>query len=155
MTLAEALLHELVEWRPRGKNNTLEVAHESGWQVQLTAKEVEKLSCQLSEFTLKGPAFPGETLGQRAEDVASRVPGLLEPLSVLEIDGGRGQALLRSNQPTQGATERAYYEALLGTDGTLTLRRFRVSLNESARRQQVPFILTHEALGKLIGELTR
>jgi hypothetical protein len=154
MTLAETLRQKLAEWRPPTTPTVLRVEGPDGYKAVLTAERVESLGCRLNELTLKGPAFAAGELRGRAEQVADRATGLLEPLKFLEADDDRGRALLRSETPGQVGEGRFYYEAWLGTDGTFTLRRFQAPATAQSRRQQVPFTLTHEALSKLVGDLT-
>src|SRR5262249_48481147 len=92
------------------------------------------------------------TLESWAKGIASRVTGLLEPLQVLEIDVQRNEALLRSNEPTRRSSDLFYYELLLkGTQGAI-LRRYQANPS-GGHREQVPFVLTHEVLAKLIGDV--
>jgi hypothetical protein len=44
---------------------------------------------------------------------------------------------------------------LVSGDGGSMVRRYQTPQAGQPRRQQVPFALTHEALGKLVGDLTR
>ena len=101
-------------------------------------------------------APPGASvdLKVRAEQVAGRVTGLLETLCLVEVDLGRNVALLRSEQPGQRGDERFYYEVLLEGDGGSALRRYQTPRPGEPRRQQVAFTLTHEALAKLVGDLS-
>jgi hypothetical protein len=80
---------------------------------------------------------------------------LLEPLRLLEFDAGQKTALLRSQQPDHNGEQLFYYEVLLQADGSCNLRRYQAAQQPGVRRQQVPFTLTHDALTKLIDDLTR
>jgi hypothetical protein len=156
MTLDELLLEKLAKWRPDSERQTLDVAHpESGWTVVLTADRVDVVGCQLWEVTLKPATAPPTTdLKARAEQLAARVTGLLEPLRFVELDAARQVAMLRSNSPSQRGEGLFYYEVLLQADGTLGLRRYQASRTGETRRQQIAFALTHEALAKIVADLT-
>jgi hypothetical protein len=88
--------------------------------------------------------------GERA---AVRVKGLLEPLRLLEVDGVRHAALLRSQEPAQRGDALAYYEVLLQGDGGASVRRYQGTRQGDKRREQVPFSLTHEVLARLADDL--
>jgi hypothetical protein len=155
-TLSETLQQKLGEWRPCDGRETLDVAHpEHGWSASVVADHVEQLGARLWELTLRRHnAQAGVDLKARAEAVAARVTGLLEPLRLIEVDAAQGVALLRSSAPGQAAEAAAYYEALLHAGGTAQLRRYQAPHAGEPRRQQVPFALTHEALGKLVDDFT-
>jgi hypothetical protein len=156
MKIDELLLQNLARWRPNSPHELLEIAHpDSGWTVALVADTVDALAgkwweARLTRITpLPEPAL---SLQERAEGVAARVTGLLEPLRLVEVDAGQGTAQLRSTSPSQRGDERLYYEVLLQGDSTITVRRFEAP--RAANRRQVAFILTHEALAKLARDLT-
>src|SRR5262249_22519771 len=94
----------------------------------------------------------GNSLSAWAERVAGRVTGLLEPLKVVEVDAERGEALLRSDQPTQRGEKLFYYEVLLQNTTAASVRRYR-ALPGNGRREQVAFALTKEALAKFVADL--
>jgi hypothetical protein len=96
----------------------------------------------------------GLTLRSWAEQAAKRVTGLLEPLAVYEIDDARGEAILRSQAPTQRAGHLGYYEVLLRGTASAMLRRYSARHQPGSHRQQVAFALTHEALAKVADDLT-
>jgi hypothetical protein len=155
MTLDVALLEKLAKWRPDSARDVLDVqAPEAGWAAAVNAECVDSVGCRLWELTIRrtGAALPID-LGARAAQVAGRVTGLLEPLRLLEVDTGRGTALLRSEQPGRRGDDLYYYELRLQADGGSNVRRFRAS-HESGRREQIDFALTHEVVGKLVSDLT-
>jgi hypothetical protein len=156
MTLDELLLQKLAKWRPDSGRQTLDVQDPaSGWAVAVTAGQVEALGCCLWELALRNDrGAPNADLRSRADQVAARATGLLEPLTLLEVDTARNVALLRSEAPGQWGAGRFYYEVLLEGGGTTSVRRYQAPGPEEPRRQQVPFTLTHEALAKLVRDLT-
>jgi hypothetical protein len=156
MTLDETVLRKLADWHPvRGSRQTLAVPNEgSGWAVSLLVDRHDELSSALWEINIQRvvPARGEVTLESWANGVASRVTGLLEPLRVLEIDVERNEALLRSNEPSRRSADLFYYEVLLKGTQAASVRRYQGNPG-GGRREQVPFVLTHEALAKLVGDL--
>jgi hypothetical protein len=157
MTLDELLLQKLAKWRPDNNEPTLDVADPaSGWTVRLTADRVEEVGSRLTELTLsRTTPLAGVDLNTRAGLVASQVTGLLEQLRLIEIDSERNTALLRSQGPSQRGEKLFYYEVLLQADGGCSLRRYQASQQVGSRREAVSFTLTHDALAKLVNDLTR
>lgn len=156
MTLDDMLLPKLAEWRPAAGRTKLTVSDErAGWAITLTADRCDELGCLLWELNLRRSreAPPGATLQGWAEGAASSVTGLLEPLRVLEVDAARGEALLRSDEPTWRKEKLAYYEILLKGTQEAAVRRYQAD-EAGGKREQVAFALTHEALAKLAADLT-
>ena len=157
MTLAENLLPRLGDWRPAGdgRHSWSEALPAFGWTVRLTADKADSLSCLVWELALTRTGEPpaGLTLRGWAEAVAARVAGLMEPLTVHEVDETIGEAVLRSTSPARRGEALAYYEVRLSGLGRAAVRRFRAT-KAAPGREQVGFALTHEALAKLAGDLT-
>ncbi len=154
MSLDALLLEKIAKWRPASGKATVEAAGD-GWTAAVAAECVDVVGCRLWELSLRPSAErPAEELKARAEQVCQRVTGLLEPLRLVEIDGPANTALLRSEQPGQVGDERYYYEVLLSGDGGSVVRRYQTPHGSQTRRQQVAFTLTHEALAKLVRDLT-
>jgi hypothetical protein len=155
MSLDERLLEKLANWRPDNERGTLNVGDDNGgWRAAVTAECVDVVGCRLWEVSLRREAeAPAVDLKTRAEQVCQRVTGLLEPLCLVEVDGPRDTALLRSEQPGQLGGERFYYEVLLDGNGAATVRRYQTPCQDEPRRRQVGFTLTHEALAKLVRDL--
>lgn len=152
MTLDGKLLENLNSWRPAGLGpHTLTATAEQG-RVHLEAEQVDTLAIALRIVDVMPTPRTAAPLADRAAAVAARVAGLLEPLKVIEIDGGRGEALLRSDVPAHVGNDRLYYELLLEASGRATMRRWRGSL-ETTGRQAVPFTLTREVIQKLVADL--
>jgi hypothetical protein len=156
MTLDETVLQKLADWHPpHGGRQTLAIPDQgSGWAVSLTVDRHDELSSALWEIDFQRVApRPSEvTLASWAEAVAGRVTGLLEPLQVVEIDLQRNEALLRSNEPSQRNADLYYYEVLLKGTRAAQVRRYQAKPNHG-HREQVAFVLTHEALAKLARDL--
>jgi hypothetical protein len=146
--LDEALQRKLADWRPDSPGQPLTVADAGGaWSATVEAEAVDGLGVRLRRLTVR-PVTAAVTapLREQADRLARDVTGLLEPLRVVEVDGGAGSAQLRSRVPAAVTGGVAYYEVDRKSDGTTSLQRYQAG---DGRRQDVPFTLTHEALGKI------
>jgi hypothetical protein len=154
MTLENTLLQKLAEWRFDNGRQTLTVADpETGWTAAVVADCGESVGCQLWEMNLTRPATaPSVDLKTRAERLAGRATGLMEPLRLIEVDVQGDTALLRSAAPQKRGDDLFYYEVLLRS-ASAGVRRYQSSTKGDARRQ-IAFPLTHEALAKLGADLT-
>jgi len=160
MSLAEALLSRLGEWRPAGEGrHEVEVAlPEQGWAVRLSADRAESVGCRLSrvEATRVEPVAEDDVaLEAHARKAACRVTGLLEPLRFVEIDRGQHVALLRSDAPPVKGEAVQYYEVRYAGRNRVSVERFRANKAGKAGRESIPFALTHEALAKVVDDLVR
>lgn len=160
MNLAETVLQKIANWRPAGdKRQALLIPDGgSGWAVELQADRCDELGCRVWEITLRRTRkteVQALTLQAWADRAAKRVTGLLEGLRVVEVDPGRNEALLRSDTPTSREQRVSYFEILLRGTKSATLRRFRAYQEPGHRREQVSFPLTHEALAKVVTDLTQ
>jgi hypothetical protein len=156
MSLDGLLLEKLARWRPDGRQ-VLDVNDpDSQWALAVTADAADIVGCRLWELTLRrtGNAPLNTDLKKRAEAVAARVTGLMEPLRVIEVDEPRGVALVRSASPTVRGEIVSYYELLLNADQSITMRRFEGPHGEEKRRLQIAFALTGDSLAKLVSDLT-
>jgi hypothetical protein len=125
-----------------------------GRTVALTADQADSLSCLVWELAV-APAEPvAEPVALRewAAAVAKRATGLVEPLTVHEIDAARGEAVLRSTAPSAKGAALAYYEVRLHADGRAVVHRYYGS-KAAPGREQVAFALTHEVVAKLADDL--
>jgi hypothetical protein len=160
MNLAETVLQKIANWRPAGdKRHALLIPDGgSGWAVELQADRCDELGCRVWEITLRRTRkteLQALTLQAWADHAAKRVTGLLEGLRVVEVDPGRNEALLRSDTPASREQRVSYFEILLRGTKSATLRRFRAYQEPGHRREQVSFPLTHEALAKVVTDLTQ
>jgi len=127
------------------------VTADNGWTVELSAEHIDVVGCKLQELVVKR-STPVE-LKPWSQRIVDRVTGLLEPLKFLELDAGMGTALLRSEAPAKRGETLAYYEVTLRQQGEASLRRYRATTTPG-KRQSVAFTLTHDALAKLVDDLT-
>jgi hypothetical protein len=155
MTLGETVLSKLAEWRPAdsGRHQFRYVDARSGWTISLAVEKTDELSCQLHEVVCERATNLATDLKSWSNSLAKRMTGLMEPLKVIEIDEHRGEAILRSDEPTTRGDRKAHFEVrLLGTRRA-TLVRFAAEVEPTARRQQISFTLTRESIGKLVDDV--
>ena len=126
-----------------------------GWTVTLVADKRDSLSSALKELTLSKSAPIAEALPTWANRVARQASGLMEPLRAVEVDQPLGKALLRSQAPMAQGGKALYYELLLErtTRTSATLHRYAGDRQNSEPREAVPFVLTHDAIVKLVNDI--
>ena len=159
MTLNELVLQKLAEWRPtgNGRQSLIIPDEETGWTVNLTANRHDDLGCLAWEMILRRTAIAEDvnvSLSSWAEEIAERVTSLLEPLRVVEVDLARNEALLRSEKPTPRGEAVLYYEVHLKGTQEAVLRRYQGFHETSKHRAQIAFPMVHEALIRVIREIT-
>lgn len=154
MTLDARLVQKLNDLPPlQGQRQHLEFAFPGlAGRVALDVETLEQLGGALWELTVEPETAPTRPLLDHTRALAARLTGLLEPVALLECDAPRGVALLRSAQPLRQEQNVLYYELLVRADGHATLRRYTAAARATTR-QQVPFVLTKEALAKIIADL--
>lgn len=125
MTLDDKLRQKLAEWRPpAGRQELLVSDSDSGWTANLTVDRCDEIGCLVWELYLRRGQTPGTgDLKSWADQVAARVTGLLEPLTVVEIDAAGQVAQLRSQNPSKRGDKVFYYEVLLEAARTATDRK--------------------------------
>jgi hypothetical protein len=150
MTLENTLRRQLSNPEPGGFH-----VSSGDWHVTVAAEKSDSLSCALRELTLERNAPIQEELPAWAARVAARVTGLIEPLKVVEVDQPLGKALLRSAAPTVKDGKAFYYELLLERTShtAANLKRFAGDRNGSEKREAVVFVLTHDAIVKLVADI--
>lgn len=151
MSLAETLPQKLADWRPDTPRQTLSLDDPaSGWQAEVQAEHVDTVGASLWELRLNRtrPAAEAVPVAEQAQRISRRVTGLLEPLRVVEVDARADTAQLRSQAPTARGDAVQYYEVMRRGDGSTQVQRYQAS--RSGGRDQVPFNLTHEGLGRLV-----
>jgi hypothetical protein len=150
MTLEKTLRQQLNSVEPGGFHFSAD-----GWNVTLVTDKRDSLSCSLKELTLERATPIQEELKPWAERVAARVTGLIEPLSLIEADQLSGKAMLRSETPTVRDSKSFYYELILErTQRTYaTLHRYRGDRQNGDPREAVSFVLTHDAIVKLVTDI--
>lgn len=110
----------------------------------------DSLSCELSAIQFAPAAVdaaPGQDWDVVADEIASKVRYLSEPLAVIERDQEAQQAQVRSAPPKREDRRVTYFECL-ATPKRISLRRFRKS--PSTERETLPFSLTRDSLTQLL-----
>lgn len=154
MTLGETLLRKLGSDRADESRSPLIASDAAtGWTASLAIDKNDALSCSLAELVCERVGDPQPTRAW-ADSLVKRVRGLMEPLRVIEVDAQRDEAVLRSDSPTVRNEKRAHYELRLLGGRKATLKRFAAATEGGAKREAVPFALTHEVLGQLVDVLT-
>lgn len=148
---ARQLQEMLSERRPESEGRQSWTHELEGWTVHLTADRHDTLASLLWEVALSrgGPVPAHFKLHTWADRVAAGAEGLLENLKVVEVDGTRGEAQLRSDEPSRRGPLAAYYELTLHAGRRAVLRRWQADTAEGTRRVQTSFTLTHEVLARL------
>ncbi len=157
MTLDDTLLNNLAGWRPAGAGpHSFAGSTASGWAVTATADAADTVGCRLTDLTVSRPAAPTTAAGltRWAVRTAERVTGLLEPLKLIEVDATRSEAVLRSETPVARGDDVQYYELLLRGEHSATLHRYQAPRTGPGKRRAVPFALTHEAIAKVVADVT-
>jgi hypothetical protein len=77
--------------------------------------------------------WTSQDLNAWGERLSGRLTYLMEPLKILEVDGGAGEVLLRSQEPSRRGDARNYYEIRLRRDGSCRVER--VAFDEVERRR--------------------
>ena len=126
-----------------------------GAEVEMDVSDADRLGLLSTETRAVRKGVEGAdpaALTRQANEIARRVTYLQEPLALIELDGRRGRAVLRSATPrTEGTTIR-YTEAVLENGRTATVRRFRTDRGSRARKQE-PANLSIETASRLAGDL--
>ena len=149
MTLEKTLRQQLNKAEPGGFHVSV-----GDWTVSVFAEKSDSLSCALNELTLDRATPIQEELDTWANRVAKATTGLLETLRVVEVDAALGKALLRSDAPKMQNGKSLYYELMLERTNRsrATLHRYAGQVGE--KREAVTFVLTHDALVKLVTDIT-
>ncbi len=153
----------LSNYTPTSSNDLLTIPlTEIGWQLKLAFQKADTIGCRLWEITCQRIAAGGWTylVKKKAESLAKRVSGLLEPLCLYEYDAVRDVALLRSHTPTFEGEQRSFYNLLIARD-SITLTRIMRGLDRKStpdtssghNRDMIPFSLTYDALFKFLTDL--
>lgn len=150
MSLSKELRQNLTD--PAQGSSGAVTAAAGPWQATATTPHRDKIGAEITEITVER-ASPGPgSVKSWADSFAGSNTGLLEPLKVQEVDGGRDEALIRSSPPSKqdGATD--YYEVKMHGTQKASVKRYRAG--ETGKREDIPFALTHDSIGKLVDGLT-
>lgn len=129
------------------------VATDGGDRVTLGLSSAGPLAIAFTELRLETDRLAGapvERVRAVAEGLTERVTYLLEPLTPIEIDRDLAVVQMRSTTPQQDNESSAYYELLVKTGGSLSLRRYRKP--RGVLREPIDATVTREVLGRLVGD---
>jgi len=93
-----------------------------------------------------------QALNAWGDRIVDRVSYLLEPLQILEVDGGAGEVQLRSGAPTTRQDLRGYYEVKLTRRGACRVERYVYDPAER-RRRRTPCHFTREVVERLADDI--
>jgi len=154
MSLVKTVREKLAELPAFAERRDVGIQAEgSPWTVSVSLERHDEIGCLVWELALRRPAPAKGDLGAWATAIADRVTGLLESLKVIEIDPERQEAQVRSEHPSQREDRLFYYEVVLRSTTEAVVRRF-MGGSHGHKREQVAFALTHEALAKLVGDIS-
>jgi hypothetical protein len=126
-------------------------AADGPWTASASTAHRDKVGAEINELTVeRNDKGPGDVKAW-ADNFASKARGLLEPLKVQEVDRTRDEALVRSSPPSQDEGKAEYYEVKMQGTQKASVKRYRA---EEGKRQDIPFSLTHEGIGRLVDDLT-
>lgn len=147
--LADSLLARLDGASP---GMTLAV-EDGGDRLVLGVSRVDAMSVAFTELSLRTDRLADasvERVREVADALTERVTYLLEPLTPVEVDRDLAVVQMRSVDPPSDAEGTAYYELLVKTGGSLSLRRYRKP--RGALREPIDATVTREVLGRLAGD---
>ena len=150
MTLDDKLRQAIAAAAPPGPVSCDDGA---GRTATVDLQKADEMGCKIRSVQVHRPDVAAGGLENWAKKTAEKVTGLLEPLRLLELDATRDEAVLRSQKPTPKNGEIHYYEMHMNGSGNATLNRYKASPNAPGR-DPIDFVLTHEALGKLVDDVT-
>jgi len=153
MTLGENLLPKFDGLKANGGNRFTFDDPTGHWTITAEVETRDLLGCRLSSLTVRRRTAPRDTRAW-AESIVQRTHSLSEPLVLLEFDAQRDEALIRSERPTVRLGERGHFELRLREGSLAHLMRYTAPLDATAKRRPTTFDLTHDALAKLVDDLT-
>ena len=122
-----------------------------GGSVSVAVEDADRLGVLAGPVSARRTDGGSGNVGAQAEEAVRRLTYLPEPLAIIESEGKRARAILRSAVPRQTAGGREYNEAVLQGGDSISIRRFRVE--SGSRRKSVPSNMSRETLGRLADDL--
>ncbi|MBX9677809.1 MAG: hypothetical protein K2X38_03515 [Gemmataceae bacterium] len=153
MSLENQVLEKLADAGSSAAPKTI-VATDGPWTIEVHAQKADEFSVMVDAVEVRRDAPADGDAKSWASGIASRPTGLLEPLRLLEADKGKNEAVVRSAQPAKKGDEVRYYEVHVQGGEKAEVHRYKASQQPGAKRETIPFPMTHEALGKLASGLT-
>lgn len=150
MTLAKNLRQSLND--PSQGSAGRVSATDGTWTASAHTPHRDKIGAEIDELTVERSAPGPGSVKSWADNFAGSNTGLLEPLKVQEVDGGRKEALIRSSPPSKSDAGTDYYEVKMHGTQKASVKRYRA--NDAGKRDNIPFTLTHDGIEKLVDGLT-
>lgn len=147
--LADQLLQQI---DAAGPGATVSVRDE-GDRLVLGLSSHDQLALAFTELRLETDRLADakvDRVREVAQAITNRVSYLLEPLTPVEIDRELAVVQLRSTDPSQDSEGPSYYEVLVRTGGSISLRRYKKP--KGAIREPIDATVTREVLGRLVGD---
>lgn len=151
MTLGENILGQLPG--TIGKQHQRVTATEGARTVRCEVDQCDQLAVAVYELVLETNELANvevAALQKASEALCQRVTYLLEPISPIETDADSCIVQMRSSPPQQQENGRFYYELMLRRGGAVTMYRY--EKQNGSIRKRVSANLTHEVLGRLVGD---
>lgn len=132
---------------------SVKAAH-GGAELEMEISDADRLGILATKtHVTAGPgAADDQVLATQADEMIRRVTYLQESLALIELDRRRCRAVLRSANPRVAGDTLDYYEAVLESGRSATLRRYRYERGRRARRP-IAANLSTETAARLAGDL--
>lgn len=153
-----SILTEFVNQLEATKNQatpTSLIATDSGNQLQISLLAVDSIGCAFELIDYQCQQLQNRSTDQLqrlADELASRITYLLEPIRTVEVDSDHETVQMRSHRPQASEEGKSYYE-LLARPGSIQLCRY--LKQRGAARERTPAHVTQEVLTRLVGDLVR
>jgi hypothetical protein len=155
MTLKKQLQQALDRAGPLAAGErTIAVDHETQ-HLECHLVALDSLACAFTKLALRAPslaALSTDDLKKTAEQLASRLTYLLEPISPIETDAEGCVVQMRSNPPNKDSDRTSYYELLVSRSGEVSLCRY--SRIAGQKREVIAAHVTREVLVRLAGDFS-
>jgi hypothetical protein len=158
MSLQEQIMRSLAGLKGLDSDvpTTVEWSTEGGAAVAVDFTVVDSLSCGFRELRVSAErlktAVSMSGLLSWADSVCQKVTYLLEHIGPLETDKAAQIVLIRSTPPVKSPGQTTFYEILVQTPGTLSLRRY-TRAGHDADRSSCDIQMTHEVLVRLVQDI--
>ncbi len=129
------------------------VAADGGNQLNISLIAVDSIGCGFELIDYQCQQLQNRStdeLQKLADELASRITYLLEPIRTVEVDSDHSTVQMRSDRPHASDEGKSYYE-LLARPGSLQLCRY--LKKPGATRERTTAQVTHEVLTRLVGDL--
>ena len=151
MTLCEQILSQLPA--TIGKQHQCATATAGPRVLRCQIDQCDQLAVAVYELVLETSELANVTVAKlqaASKALCERVTYLFEPISPIETDAEGCVVQMRSTPPQKHENGCFYYELFLRRGGSITLCRY--EKQPGSIRQRVAATLTHDVLGRLVGD---